>query len=100
MKRGDVWVKSRLGHEYKVVVVGNDGLTATRPYVLVVPISDVTDPGLVQPVVADGDGSALGVAQIPRVGEVSKASLIKQSGVLAPASVEMVDIALRAALAL
>ncbi len=65
-----------------------------------VPISDVMSPGIVEPVVADTDGIAFGVALAPRVGEVSKTVLTKQAGELAPASVEIVDMALRAALAL
>ena len=98
MKRGDVWIISRLGHERRVAVVGHDNVTATRGGVLVVPISDVLSPDLVSPGVADADGAALGVALIPRIGEVSKASLSSRAGVLAPGSVEIVDIALRAVL--
>jgi hypothetical protein len=64
------------------------------------PISDIASPGIVEPMVADVDGSAIGVAQVPRVGEVSKTVLTKRAGVLAPVSVEIVDMALRAALAL
>jgi mRNA-degrading endonuclease toxin of MazEF toxin-antitoxin module len=100
MKRGDVWVFCGLGHQRKVVVVGDDGLTARRQAVLVVPISDVRGPSIVEPVVSDVSGKPLGVAQIPRVGEVNRRSLTTQSGVLAPASVEIVDMALRVALAL
>jgi mRNA-degrading endonuclease toxin of MazEF toxin-antitoxin module len=100
VKRGDVWVTSRFGHERKVVVVGDDGLTARRQWVLVVPISDVIGPGIVEPVVSDSTGSMLGVAQVPRVGEISKTTLTVRAGALAPTSVEIVDMALRAALAL
>lgn len=98
MKRGDVWIASRLGHERKVVVVGHDNVTASRDGVLVVPISDVLSSDLVSPMVSDADGTALGVAQIPRIGEVNKASLSSWAGALAPASVEIVDISLRAVL--
>jgi mRNA-degrading endonuclease toxin of MazEF toxin-antitoxin module len=100
VKRGDVWIWCRFGHEHKVVVVGDDGLAAQRKGVLVVPISDVIGPGMVEPVVCDASGTPLGVAQVPRVGEVHKTSLTSQAGMLAPGSVEVVDMALRVALAL
>ncbi|WP_328462804.1 hypothetical protein OHA21_36245 [Actinoplanes sp. NBC_00393] len=83
-----------------MIIVGTDGVTARRPGALTVPISDVGPPELVQPVVADTDGVTLGVAQIPRVGEVNKDYLKSRVGALAPASVEMVDMALRVTLAL
>jgi hypothetical protein len=67
---------------------------------LVVPVSDVRGSSIVEPVVSDVSGKPPGVAQIPRVGEVSRRALTTQSGVLAPASVEIVDMALRVALAL
>jgi hypothetical protein len=57
-------------------------------------------PGIVEPLVSDSAGGTLGVAQVPRVGEISKATLTVQAGALAPTSVEIVDMALRAALAL
>lgn len=98
MRRGDIWVSSRFGRDLKVLVVGNEGLTAVRPAVLVLPISDVMSPGMVEPVVADDEGTFLGVAQVPRVGEMNKMSLTSRAGALAPASVEIVDMALRAAL--
>jgi len=98
VKRGDIWIVSRLGQDRKVAVVGHDKLTETRGGVLVVPISDVLSPDIVSPVVSDADGTALGVALIPRIGEVSKTSLSSPAGALAPESVEVVDVALRAAL--
>lgn len=98
MKRGDVWIISRLGHERRVAVVGNDSVTATRGGVLIVPLSDVLSPDIVSPVVSDADGTALGVALVPRIGEVSKEYLSSWVGVLAPESAEIVDISLRAAL--
>ncbi|MEV6297933.1 hypothetical protein AB0M02_00845 [Actinoplanes sp. NPDC051861] len=42
----------------------------------------------------------LGVAQVPRVGEVHKEFLKARAGLLAPASIEMVDMVLRVTLAL
>ena len=99
MKRGDVWISSRLGRERKVVIVGNDGLTNDdRERVIVVPISDVISPDLVVPTVSIGDGETLGVAQVRYVGDVGRASLISPVGVLTPLSVESVNIGLRAAL--
>jgi hypothetical protein len=49
---------------------------------------------------SSGYGVTLGVAQVPRVGEVHKDYLKSRPGALAPASVEIVDMALRVALAL
>ena len=98
--RGEVWTVTRLGHERKVIIVGNEDVTARRPGALTVPISDVGPPEMVEPVVADTDGVTLGVAQVPRVGEVHKEYLKSRVGALAPASVEMVDMALRVTLAL
>lgn len=100
MRRGEVWTVSRFGHEHKVIIVGNDDVTARRPGALTVPISDVAPPQMVEPVVADTDGVSLGVAQVPRVGEVHKGNLKSRVGALAPASVEIVDMALRVTLAL
>jgi mRNA-degrading endonuclease toxin of MazEF toxin-antitoxin module len=100
VKRGEVWTRSRLGHESAVVIVGNDSLTVQRSGVLTVPISDVMPPTLLEPTVSDADGTALGVALIPRVGEVSKANLSACASALSPASMEAIDVALRAALAL
>ncbi|MBG0566835.1 hypothetical protein I4J89_35850 [Actinoplanes sp. NEAU-A11] len=80
--------------------MGHDGVTARRSGALVVPISDVAPSEIVEPVVADTDGVTLGVAQVPRVGEVHKDYLKSRAGALAPASAEIVDMALRVALAL
>jgi mRNA-degrading endonuclease toxin of MazEF toxin-antitoxin module len=98
VKRGEVWTRSRLGRDLHVVVVGHDNLTSARPAVLVVPISDVMPPSLVEPTVVNVQGATLGVALIPRVGEMSKATLASRASVLSPTSMEAVDIALRAAL--
>jgi mRNA-degrading endonuclease toxin of MazEF toxin-antitoxin module len=100
VKRGEIWTVSRLGHERKVIVVGAEGVTARESTVLVVPISDVKPPSLVEPTVSDIEGAALGVAQILFVGQVGKASMKDRAGELTPASVEIVDMSLRAALAL
>ncbi|NMO51967.1 type II toxin-antitoxin system PemK/MazF family toxin [Actinoplanes sp. TBRC 11911] len=100
MKRGDVWIRYRIGQENKVLVVGAEGLTAQRKGVLVVPISDVIDSDVIQPAVSDESGNRLGVAQIPRVGEVDKSYLTERVATLAPESVELVDMSLRVALAL
>lgn len=98
MKRGDVWTASRFGHDRKVVIVGHEAVTQKRNAVLVVPISEVVPPGMVEPVVSDSKGAVLGVAQIPRVGEVSKETLKACTGTLAPVSVEVINMSLRAAL--
>ncbi|MGX6607833.1 hypothetical protein ACWKSP_37765 [Micromonosporaceae bacterium Da 78-11] len=73
MKRGDIWIMSRLGHHRRVVVVGHEAVTATRAGVLVIPISDIVLPTMVMPLVSDEGGEDLGTAQIPNVGEVNKA---------------------------
>ena len=98
MKRGGIWVTSRFGHERTWVVVGHEKVTATRPGVLVVPISDVLVSNLVRPTVSDAAGGNLGVANVPGIGEVNKAGFKAQVGMLAPTSVEYMNIALRAAL--
>jgi mRNA-degrading endonuclease toxin of MazEF toxin-antitoxin module len=98
VRRGDIWIASRLGHERKVVIVGHDGLTAKRDRVLVVPLSDVRAATLIEPVVHATDGEPAGVATTPGVGEIAKSSLTTHVGALAPASVESLDVALRAAL--
>jgi mRNA-degrading endonuclease toxin of MazEF toxin-antitoxin module len=63
-----------------------------------VPLSDVRDPTLVEPLVTDSAGQVSGVAMVPGVGEVAKDALKSRIGSLAPASVESLNIALRAAL--
>ena len=98
MKRGDVWTASRAGHDRLVIVVGHDALTSARVGVLVVPVSDVRAPTLIEPTVSDRDGSLLGTAMTPRVGEVDKGYLVAQRGELDAESIESLNIALRAAL--
>ncbi len=98
MKRGDVWVAVRAGHERLVVIVGHDAVTAAREAVLVVPISDVRAATLIEPRLHDQNGQPLGVAMTPRVGEITKAYLNTQRTALDPASRESLDIALRAVL--
>lgn len=97
MKRGEVWLRTRLGHERPVVVVGHDSLTTTRSTVLVVPLSDVMPPTLVEPTVSDADGAPLGVALVWHVGGMSKQTLAARASELSPASMEAIDVALRAA---
>lgn len=98
MRRGQVWTARRAGHDRLVVIVGHDALTAARGGVLVVPISDVREPSLIEPAVTLIDGARAGVATTPRVGEIDKAYLVEPRGELAPESRESLDIALRAAL--
>ncbi|GIF40429.1 type II toxin-antitoxin system PemK/MazF family toxin [Actinoplanes xinjiangensis] len=98
MRRGDVWTAVRLGHERKVVIVGNDVLNDRHEGVLAVPLSDVHEPDLVMPSVHDSEGKPLGTFLTHRVGQVSKAYLTSRAAVLDQASQESVDIALRAAL--
>jgi mRNA-degrading endonuclease toxin of MazEF toxin-antitoxin module len=96
--RGQVWTARRAGHERLVVIVGHNALTAAREGVLVVPISDVREPSLIEPAVTLANGTPVGVATTPRVGEIDKTYLVEQRGDLASASREALDIALRAAL--
>ena len=98
MRRGEIWNATRAGHTRKVVIVGHEALTGMRDRVLVVPISDVHAASLIQPALADDDGHSVGVALTPGVGEIAKAYLTARAGSLAEASVESLDIALRAAL--
>jgi len=98
VRRGEIWTATRGGRERSVVIVGHDALTEARESVLVVPISDVRAATLIEPALADTDGRMVGVAMTPRVGETTKSYLTARSGALAPASVESLDIALRAAL--
>ncbi|BEL11120.1 hypothetical protein Q0Z83_093110 [Actinoplanes sichuanensis] len=88
----------RLGHERKVVIVGNDVLNGRNDGVLVVPISDVHAPDLIMPSVHDSEGKPLGTFLTHRVGQVSKTYLTTRFTALDQASQESVDIALRAAL--
>ena len=96
MNRGQVWTARRAGHERLVVVVGHDAVTAARDSVLVVPISDVRQPSLIEPEIRLADGSPVGVATTPRVGEVDKAYLLHHNGELSPESRGELDVALRA----
>jgi mRNA-degrading endonuclease toxin of MazEF toxin-antitoxin module len=89
---------SRFGQDRLVIIVGHDALTAQRGRVLVVPLSDIRDPSLVEPLVTDSAGQVSGVAMVPGVGEVPKDGLKSRVGSLAPAGVESLNIALRAAL--
>ena len=98
MRRGEIWTATRAGHDRKVVIIGHDALTDTRDRVLVVPISDVRAATLIEPALADSDGRAVGVALTPGLGEIAKAYLTERAGALGPASVESLDIALRATL--
>lgn len=98
MKRGQVWIARRLGHDHLVVLVGHDQVTAARDYVLSVPLSDARPASLTEPTVTTHDGAALGTAVTPRVGEIAKTYLVDQHATLAPASVDALDVALRAVL--
>jgi mRNA-degrading endonuclease toxin of MazEF toxin-antitoxin module len=95
-RRGDVWVAERATKARLVVVVGHDGVSATRSGVLVVPISDVRASTLIEPGVEDEEGHPVGVAMTARAGEVSKEYLTGRHGRLSAASLEALDIALRA----
>jgi mRNA-degrading endonuclease toxin of MazEF toxin-antitoxin module len=98
VRRGEVWTVTRAGHERRVVIVGHDALTEARGGVLVVPISDVRAASLIEPALVDTAGRPVGVAMTPRVGEITKTYLTDRRAALDPASVESLDIALRAAL--
>jgi len=98
VRRGEIWTATRAGHDRRVVIVGHDALTETRDRVLVVPISDVRPASLIEPALADAEGQSVGVALTPGIGEITKAYLTSRTGSLAAASVESLDIALRAAL--
>jgi mRNA-degrading endonuclease toxin of MazEF toxin-antitoxin module len=95
-RRGDVWVAERATKARLVVVVGHDGVSATREAVLVVPISDVRASTLIEPGVDDEQGHPVGVAMTPRLGEVSKEYLTGRHGRLSADSLESLDVALRA----
>lgn len=98
MRRGDVWTAVRLGHERRVVIVGNDAINGRHDGVLVVPMSDVHEPDLAMPSVRDSEGKLLGTFLTHHVGQVNKSYLTARAAVLDPESRESVDIALRAAL--
>ncbi|MEU4160296.1 type II toxin-antitoxin system PemK/MazF family toxin [Actinoplanes sp. NPDC026670] len=98
MKRGDVWTAVRLGHERRVVIVGNDAINDRHDGVLVVPLSDIHEPGLALPSVRDIEGKPLGTFLTHHVGQVNKGYLTSRAAVLDEASRESVDVALRAAL--
>ena len=65
---------------------------------LVVPLSDVRASTLIEPDVRLEDGSPVGIAMTPRVGEISKDYLTELRGRLAPESLESLETALRAVL--
>ncbi|GAA2504177.1 type II toxin-antitoxin system PemK/MazF family toxin [Winogradskya humida] len=98
MRRGEIWVVSRLGSKRAVVIVGHDTLTADRDAVLTVPLSDVMPVRIAEPALRDSTGMSVGIARTPLLGQVMKDYLIERRGELAPASVENLDIALRAVL--
>jgi len=68
--------------------------------VLALPISDVIADPMFEPTVCDTADEPLGFAKVPWVGAVSKSHLTVQAGSHAPASMEVVDMSLRVALAL
>lgn len=86
----------RAGSKRLVVIVGHDSLTAQRSGVLVVPVSDVRASALIEPTVSDEDGQAVGIAMVPRVGEIDKSYLLERQGRLDERSVDALEIALRA----
>ncbi|HCT76208.1 MAG TPA: hypothetical protein DGG94_13595 [Micromonosporaceae bacterium] len=98
MKRGEIWVAGRAGNKRLVVIVGHDALTEQRDGVLVVPLSDVRASTIIEPTVSDEDGSAVGIAMVPRIGEIDKSYLVERQGRLSPESIEALEIALRAVL--
>lgn len=98
MRRGEVWTASRAGRERLVIIVGHDALTEARDSVLVVPVSDVRVPTLIEPAVTAVDGAPVGIAMTPRVGEITKSYLTQRRTSLHSDSVEALNIALRAAL--
>lgn len=98
MKRGEVWTASRAGHDRLVVIVGHDALTEARDGVLVVPLSDVRASTLIEPGVSAADGTSIGVAMTPRVGEIAKTYLTERRATVHPDSAEALNIALRAVL--
>jgi mRNA-degrading endonuclease toxin of MazEF toxin-antitoxin module len=98
VRRGDVWTAVGLGHERRVVIVGNDAINGRHAGVLVVPLSDVHEPDLAMPALCDSEGKPLGTFLTHHVGQVNKVDLTSRAAVLDQASQASMDIALRAAL--
>jgi mRNA-degrading endonuclease toxin of MazEF toxin-antitoxin module len=98
VKRGEIWIASRAGSKRFVVIVGHNSVTEQRAGVLVVPLSDVRASTLIEPTVTDEDGDPVGIAMVPRIGEIDKAYLTERRGRLNPESLDALEIALRAVL--
>ncbi|GAA2550556.1 hypothetical protein GCM10010435_20790 [Winogradskya consettensis] len=60
MRRGEIWVVSRLGSKRSVVIVGHDTLTAERDAVLTAPLSDVMPVRIAEPALRDSTGMSVG----------------------------------------
>jgi mRNA-degrading endonuclease toxin of MazEF toxin-antitoxin module len=93
-----VWLRQRAGAQNLVVLVGHDKLTETRPNALVVPLSDVRASTLIEPDVRLEDGTPVGMAMTPRVGEIAKDYLAERKGRLHADSLDALETALRAVL--
>jgi mRNA-degrading endonuclease toxin of MazEF toxin-antitoxin module len=98
VRRGEIWTASRAGSQRLVVIVGHDAVTAQRSGVLVVPLSDVRASTIIEPTVSDEDGKPVGIAMVPRIGEIDKNYMSERQGRLDTASIEALEIALRAVL--
>jgi mRNA-degrading endonuclease toxin of MazEF toxin-antitoxin module len=96
MRRGEIWRVLVLGRsERTVVVVGHDRVTAGRPDVLCVQV-DTSKTFGADLVTVELDG--VGAARAYTVGPLSKASFVERLDTVDAATLEQLDIALRATL--
>lgn len=98
MRRGEVWRVLVLGRRERIVViVGHDQVTAARDDVLCVQLDQT--PGLTGSLLAvPVEKPVAGFARAVTVGPLSKPSFVERLGELDPATLEQLDIALRAAM--
>lgn len=96
MRRGEVWRVLVLGRsERTVVIVGHDRVTAARPDVLCVQV-DTTGTYTADLVTVPIEG--VGVARSYTVGPISKPAFVETIATVDSATMEQIDIALRATL--
>jgi mRNA-degrading endonuclease toxin of MazEF toxin-antitoxin module len=96
MQRGEIWRVLILGRsERTVLIVGHDRVTAGRPDVLCVQVdtSGTFTADLVTVPIA-----GVGAARAYTVGPISKTAFVESLAVADPATMEQIDIALRATL--
>lgn len=96
MRRGEIWRVLVLGRSTRtVVVVGHNQVTAGRPDVLCVQVdtTGTATADLVTVLIPD-----IGAARSVTVGPLSKSAFVDRLGVVDTATMEQLDIALRAVL--